>query len=565
MAKYQSPNIAAKLPEPAIENPQHVLPEPIVGGISQILADCFHPDEFVAIAPAHENEDGEIVPRSGVTLKAAEWQARVAAKGGIEKIFSTKHGLFMRINPMIKDGFKNADVTSFRHALIEFDRDGDGKPILKADQYQAIVASGMPVSALIDSANKSLHAWIRVDAPNEAEYKPRIAIIWKWFACMNLDTQNRNPSRLSRCPDGRCTVDGEVRHQRLLAAGFGAENWNAWELGNSDLDKPPFVDLAEIIAGDCEPERPTVADVGIGTGMLYAGRINEIHGEPGTGKSNVAIALSNAVMRNGDTVLYIDPEDNPRGFTRRALQLGAAADDLIHRCKYLHNPTPDEIMSAQRWSAKHHPQLVVLDGLAESMAAEGLVEDKAGDVLTFFRDRLRPFAEIAGAAVLVSDHVAKSSEDRGRWSRGSGAKLGRYDGASYNLSLIEAYSPGRAGAVRLTIAKDRNGGAGPTGHDIAEVHFAPGDGNLTIVTFRKPEQQGPLHRSDAVIVRIVSLLSSQGEATKRELRSLGKSQAVDQAIRLLTEEGRVLYAKRGCSHVYSLRAKCTYQLRKKAS
>jgi hypothetical protein len=564
MSQYQSPNTAASLPQPAIENPRHGPPEPIDGGFLRLLETCFHPDEFVAIAPAAENEDGEIVPRSGVTLTAAEWKSKVETKGGIDKLFSTRHGLFLRINPMIRDGFKNADVTSFRHALVEFNRDEAGNRIPKADQYQAILASGMPVSALIDSGGMSLHAWIRVDAPNEIEYKRRVAIVWKWFAGKNLDSQNRHPSRLSRCPDGRRTVDGEVRHQRLLATGFGAASWGAWEAGNSDLDKPPFVDLAQIIAGDCEPERPTVADVGIGSGMLYAGRINEIHGEPGTGKSNVAIALSNAVMRDGGTVIYIDPEDNPRGFTRRALQLGAAAEDLIDRCKYLHNPTPDEILSAQRWAAHHHPQLVVLDGLAESMAAEGLVEDKAGDVLTFFRDRLRPFAEMAGAAVLVSDHVAKSTEDRGRWSRGSGAKLGRYDGVSYNLSLVEAYSPRRAGAVRLTIAKDRNGGSGPTGHDIAEVHFAPGDGNLTMVTFRSPKQQGPF-RPDAVIVRIVSHLDEQGEATKRELRSLGKSQAVDQAIRQLTEEGRILYVKRGCSHVYSLKAKCTYRLGKKAS
>ena len=60
---------------------------------------------------------------------------------------------------------------------------------------------------------------------------------------------------------------------------------------------PSFIDLREFILNGCQPELPTVADVGIGTGMLYAGRINEIHGEPGTGKSNVAIALSNAVMK----------------------------------------------------------------------------------------------------------------------------------------------------------------------------------------------------------------------------------------------------------------------------
>ena len=42
-------------------------------------------------------------------------------------------------------------VTSFRHALVEFDRDDAGTSIPKEQQHAAILASGLPVSALIDS------------------------------------------------------------------------------------------------------------------------------------------------------------------------------------------------------------------------------------------------------------------------------------------------------------------------------------------------------------------------------------------------------------------------------
>ena len=118
---------------------------------------------------------------------------------------------------MAKNGAKNEDVTSFRHALVEFDRDDGGTPIPKEQQHAAILASGLPVSALIDSGNKSLHAWVRVDAPDAAEYRRRVDIIWDWFEGRCLDRQNKNPSRLSRCPEGRRTVDGEVRAQQLLA------------------------------------------------------------------------------------------------------------------------------------------------------------------------------------------------------------------------------------------------------------------------------------------------------------------------------------------------------------
>ena len=236
---------------------------------------------------------------------------------------------------MTKGGSKDADVAGFRHTLVEFDRDSDGNPIPKAEQYRRIKESGLPVAALIDSGNKSLHAIVRVDARDADEYKRRVDVVWKVFDGMDLDKQNRNPSRLSRCPDGRRTVDGEVRRQLLLATNLGAASWDAWEAAHADAVMPSFIDLREFILNGCQPELPTVADVGTGTGMLYAGRINEIHGEPGTGKSNIAIAMSNAVMRSGGTVLYIDPEDVPAGFTRRSLQLGADPEDLMHRCQYL--------------------------------------------------------------------------------------------------------------------------------------------------------------------------------------------------------------------------------------
>lgn len=542
------PEASRNTPPPATDSGP---PEPLNSGFLQLIESCFLDHEFVAIAPAAENDDGDVVPRRGVTLTAADWRAKVEAKGGIDRCFGTKLGLFVRINPMKQHGAKDSDVVAFRHALVEFDRDESGKPISKSDQYRAIVESGMPITVVIDSGNKSLHAWVRVDAPDQKEYKRRVGIIWDWFSGMSLDQQNRNPSRLSRCPEGWRTIEGEVRRQHLLATGLGAGSWDTWEGEHSKTGDPPFVDLLEFIENGCEPERPTVADVGLESCLFYAGRINEIHGEPGTGKSNVAIAASIEVMKSGGLVLYIDPEDTPAGFTRRCLQFGATRDDLVHRCRYLHNPMPDDITTTQRWAATHRPTLVVLDGMAESMGAEGYNEDKAPEVIQFIRDRIRPFAELAGAAVLISDHVAKSSEDRGRWARGSGAKLGRYDGVSYGISLIEAYAPGQAGAVKLTVAKDRNGGVGPTGRSVAEVLFAPGDGGRTNVSFRLPEAAGSF-RPTVVMSKIVAHLKEHGEASKRDLRKLGKSQTVDTAIDLLREENQIVFTKQGRKHIYSL-------------
>jgi hypothetical protein len=302
---------------------------------------------------------------------------------------------------------------------------------------------------------------------------------------------------------------------------------------------PPFVDLGPYLTGDVELEKPTVANVlPDGRALFYAGRLNEVHGEPGEGKTNVLISACNAVVAAGGRVLYLDPEDNPQGFGRRATGLGGDAEALKDRCHYLHNPTPEEITAAQVWAGANKPDLVVLDGFAEALAAEGLNEDVAGDVLKFLRERLRPFAE-AGAAVVVADHVTKSSEGRGRWARGSGAKLGRYDGLVLAVELGQPYTPTEPGFVRLKIAKDRNGGVGARGAVMAEVHFTPANG-VTKVEFRATESADS-RKPTVLMERVLQhVLAQPGDSKTAVCSSVGgKKPHVMWAINLLIAEGAI--------------------------
>jgi hypothetical protein len=316
----------------------------------------------------------------------------------------------------------------------------------------------------------------------------------------------------------------------------------------TETNEPPFVDFEEFLTGTIEIEKPTVGKIWPGAFLFYRGRLNEIHAEPACGKTNVIIATCVQVIHDGGTVVYIDPEDNPRGFIARLLSMGAEPDDIRERIKYLHNPTPEEIDSAAQWSQKNPVQLVVLDGCAEAMAAVGANEDLAMDVLGFFRRYLRPFAD-AGAAVVVADHVTKNSESRGRWMRGSGAKLGRYDGAVYELVPGEPFTPTKAGFVKMRISKDRCGGAGSFGSIVTEVHFTPG-AKGTIVDFRPSADRGEF-RPTQIIEKILKKLEL-GTAGTNELRSLGKSQYVDKAIELLISEGQITKKTEGQKHVFSL-------------
>ena len=264
-----------------------VVPPPAVDGFARLLEACFQDNEFVALAPASESDEGETVPRRGVTLTAAEWKAKAAARGGIDKCFGTKLGLFIRINPMCRHGARNEDVAAFRHVLVEFDKDGDGNPVPKEDQYRAVVASGLPVAALIDSGNKSLHAWVRVDAPDEKEYKRRVGLVWKWFEGMNLDRQNRNPSRLSRCPEGWRTVDGEARRQNLLATGLGAESWAAWEASHDAPGGDDMIRISRLSAYDTTHDPNNV----LGRRWLCRGGSLVVVGQSGVGKSSLCMQL----------------------------------------------------------------------------------------------------------------------------------------------------------------------------------------------------------------------------------------------------------------------------------
>ena len=307
-----------------------------------------------------------------------------------------------------------------------------------------------------------------------------------------------------------------------------------------------FTDLSPYLDGTHEQELPSVAATFGGKHLFYAGRLNEIHAEPATGKTNVLLAAAIAVLEDGGSVLYIDPEDTPQGFTNRMRSFGASSDDINDRVKYLHNPTDEEIRDAQIWAKQNHPDMVVLDGLAESMAAQGLNEDKAGEVLGFFRDNLRPFAD-AGSAVVIADHVTKSTEGRGQFARGSGAKAGRYDGVSYEIVSGKTYTPIIEGFVRLKVQKDRNGGVGPRGLVSVELHFIPGVDGFTMTSFREPvaKLDGPF-RPTAIMEKIRKHLTLVGEATTSELRAVGgKTEFINLAISCLKSEGVISVRKEG--------------------
>lgn len=192
-------------------------------------------------------------------------------------------GAWIRFNPLDGKGVKNENVTEYRYALVE----SDSMPI--AQQNAVIRELELPVTVLVYSGGKSLHAIVRIDAPNYDEYRKRVDYLYK--VCkengLEIDRQNRNPSRLSRMPG---VIRGEHK-QFIVDKNIGKSDFSEWkdyiESINDDLPDP------ESLAADWE-DMPELAPPLI-DGVLRQGHKMLIAGPSKAGKSFALIELSIAL------------------------------------------------------------------------------------------------------------------------------------------------------------------------------------------------------------------------------------------------------------------------------
>lgn len=169
--------------------------------------------------------------------------------GSVLGDYNPQAGAWIRINPLDGKGVKNENVTDFRYALVESD-------CMALEEQNAVIRElELPVAVLVYSGGKSIHAVVKVDAPNYEEYRKRVDYLYN--VCrkngLEIDKQNRNPSRLSRLPG----VMRNGKKQYIIDTNIGKESfaeWRDWiESINDDLpdtenlsaqwDNPP--DLAQ--------------------------------------------------------------------------------------------------------------------------------------------------------------------------------------------------------------------------------------------------------------------------------------------------------------------------------
>ena len=192
-------------------------------------------------------------------------------------------GAWICFNPVDGTGRKDANVTAYRYALVECDN-------MELGKQQAIIKQlELPCAALVYSGGKSVHAIVKVDAPDYAEYRKRVDYLYA--ACqkngLTLDQQNRNPSRLSRMPG---ILRGDKR-QVLLETNIGKSCWDEWvDWLEAETDDLPDT---ENLAADWA-SLPPLADPLI-FGVLRKGHKMLLAGPSKAGKSFALIELCIAI------------------------------------------------------------------------------------------------------------------------------------------------------------------------------------------------------------------------------------------------------------------------------
>jgi hypothetical protein len=250
------------------------------------LETLFESSETIGyVTKSYKNEKGKYIPRDkGNYDQTAGTIIEKLSKcngdiGAVVGDYDPEAGAWIRFNPLDGEGVRNADVTDYRYALVE----SDDMPIEK--QNAILRELELPIACLVHSGKKSLHAIVRVDAADYSEYRKRVDYLYD--VCQKngivVDTQNRNPSRLSRMPG---VQRGEQR-QFLIDTNIGKKNWNEWhewiEGINDDLPEP---EALEDVWSDMPDLAPCLIE-----GVLRKGHKMLISGPSKAGKSFLQIEL----------------------------------------------------------------------------------------------------------------------------------------------------------------------------------------------------------------------------------------------------------------------------------
>lgn len=358
--------------------------------------------------------------------------------GAVLGDYNKEAGAWIRFNPLDGKGCKNSNVTDFKYALVE----SDSMPI--AEQNTVLRELELPIACLVHSGGKSLHAIVRIEANDMREYRKRVDYLYN--ICkkngLDVDTQNRNPSRLSRMP-------GVIRNghkQFLVDTNIGKESWDEWyewiESINDDLPEPES--LVEFWNNLPQLAPPLIE------GILRQGHKMLVAGPSKAGKSFTLIELCIAIAEGkkwlnwqcaqGKT-LYVNLElDRP---------------SCLHRFKDVYNALgikPNNLSNIDIWNLRG--KSIPMDKLAPKLIRRASKKDyiavvidpiykvitgdeNSADQMANFCNQFDKICNELGTSVIYCHHHSKGSQGGKRsMDRASGSGVFARDPDAL-LDLIE--------------------------------------------------------------------------------------------------------------------------------
>lgn len=396
-----------------IKEPDHWNP---VAEITKYLEILFDSTENVGYVTETWEKDGKHLPTSGSYDRTAGELIQLLnrCEGDLGRVFGDpkeEAGAWIRFNPLDGKGVKNDNVTDYRYALVESDSTDLAK------QNAIIRELELPVACLVYSGGKSVHAIVRVEAKDYNEYRTRVDYLYSICKKNGLavDSQNKNPSRLSRMP-------GVIRNghkQFLIDTNIGKASWDEWykhiEDLNDDLPDPEGLEDFWNNMPDLAPE--------LIHGVLRQGHKMLMAGPSKAGKSFALIELSIAIAEGSKwlgwqcekgRVLYVNLELDRASCLHRFKDvyqgLGVAPHNLgnIDIWNLRGKTVPMDKLAPKliRRAAKKHYTAVIIDPIYKVLTGD----ENSADQMAHFTNQFDKVATELGASVIYCHHHSKGSQ-----------------------------------------------------------------------------------------------------------------------------------------------------------
>ena len=408
------------------------------------LETLFAPDENVGYVCESFEKDGKFIPANkGCYDRTAGQLIELLSRcggdiGAVIGDYNQNAGAWIRFNPLDGNGVKNENVTEYKYALVESDSE-------EIEKQNAIIRElELPVACLVYSGGKSIHAIVRIDASDYDEYRKRVDYLYT--VCqkngLEIDRQNRNPSRLSRMPG----VMRGNKKQYIIDTNIGKNSYNEWrdwiESVNDDLPDPECMKSV----WDNLPElSPPLID-----GVLRQGHKMLIAGPSKAGKSYALIELCCSIAEGRrwlgfnctqGKVMYVN------------LELDRAS--CLHRFKDVYTAlgwNPDNLQNIDIWNLRG--KSVPMDKLAPKLIRRAVKknyiaiiidpiykvitgDENSADQMAHFCNQFDKVCTELGCAVIYCHHHSKGAQGGKRsMDRASGSGVFARDPDAL-LDLIE--------------------------------------------------------------------------------------------------------------------------------